>query len=129
MLPEQLREKGATVDVIPVYRTIAPEADLNRLKAHIESGAIDAVTFTSSSTVRNFVDMVGGVEQARRRRRSNRRLHRAYHGAHGGRVWIAGDDHAGGEYGAGIDASHCPVFQRRGTNRSVRVAVGMSGRN
>jgi uroporphyrinogen III methyltransferase/synthase len=65
-LPEQLRENGATVDVIPVYRTIAPEADLNRLKARIESGAIDAVTFTSSSTVRNFVDMVGGVEQARR---------------------------------------------------------------
>jgi uroporphyrinogen III methyltransferase/synthase len=66
MLPEQLREKGATVDVISVYRTIAPEVDLNRLKAHIESGVIDAVTFTSSSTVRNFVDMMGGVEQARR---------------------------------------------------------------
>ena len=62
-LPEQLRENGATVDVIPVYRTIAPEADLNRLKARIESGAIDAVTFTSSSTVRNFVDMVGGLNR------------------------------------------------------------------
>lgn len=66
ILPEQLREKGATVDVVPAYRTIAPAADLSRLREHIESGAIDAVTFTSSSTVRNFVEMIGGVEQARR---------------------------------------------------------------
>jgi uroporphyrinogen III methyltransferase / synthase len=65
-LPEQLRKKGATVDVIPVYRTIAPAADLSRLREYFESGAIDAVTFTSSSTVRNFVEMIGGVEQARR---------------------------------------------------------------
>jgi len=66
MLPEQLREKGAIVDVIPVYRTIAPTADLSRLTELIESGIIDVVTFTSSSTVRNFVDMLGGIEQARR---------------------------------------------------------------
>jgi uroporphyrinogen III methyltransferase/synthase len=66
ILPQQLREKGATVDVVAVYRTIAPEADLNRLREQIESGGIDAVTFTSSSTVRNFVDMVGGMEQAKR---------------------------------------------------------------
>lgn len=66
ILPQQLREKGATVDVLAVYRTIAPEADLSRLREQIESGGIDAVTFTSSSTVRNFVDMVGGMEQAKR---------------------------------------------------------------
>ena len=65
-LPEQLRKKGATVDVIPVYRTIAPAADLSRLREYFESGDIDAVTFTSSSTVRNFVEMIGGIEQARR---------------------------------------------------------------
>jgi uroporphyrinogen III methyltransferase/synthase len=66
ILPEQLRGMGATVDVIPVYRTIAPTADLSRLAGEIESGHIDVVTFTSSSTVRNFVEMVGGTDEARR---------------------------------------------------------------
>jgi uroporphyrinogen III methyltransferase/synthase len=66
ILPEQLRRMGAEVDVIAVYRTIAPAADLSRLTELIEAGKIDVVTFTSSSTVRNFVEMVGGAEQARR---------------------------------------------------------------
>jgi uroporphyrinogen III methyltransferase/synthase len=66
ILPEQLRVMGATVDVVPVYRTVAPAADLSRLKEQIEAGTIDVVTFTSSSTVRNFVDMVGGADEARR---------------------------------------------------------------
>lgn len=66
ILPEQLRVMGATVDVVPVYRTVAPAADLSRLKEQIGAGTIDVVTFTSSSTVRNFVDMVGGVDEARR---------------------------------------------------------------
>ena len=66
ILPERLRRMDAEVDVVVVYRTIAPAADLSRLMEQIEAGRIDVVTFTSSSTVRNFVDMVGGAEQARR---------------------------------------------------------------
>jgi uroporphyrinogen III methyltransferase/synthase len=66
VLPEQLRLKGATVDVIPVYRTVMPESDLSRLKEQIEAGAIDVVTFTSSSTVSNFVELLGGAAEARR---------------------------------------------------------------
>jgi uroporphyrinogen III methyltransferase/synthase len=66
MLPEQLRMKGATVDVVPVYRTVVPEAGLSRLKQQIQAGAIDVVTFTSSSTVSNFVELIGGREEARR---------------------------------------------------------------
>ena len=66
ILPEQLRNMGANVDVVPVYRTIAPTADLSDLKEQLESGSIDVVTFTSSSTVRNFVDMIGGSGEARR---------------------------------------------------------------
>src|SRR4029079_6013357 len=38
MLPEQLRLKGATVDVIPVYRTVLPESGLSRLKEQILAG-------------------------------------------------------------------------------------------
>lgn len=66
ILPEQLRERGALVDVIPVYRTIVPTGDLHALEQQIGEGRIDAVTFTSSSTVRNFVELTGGAEKARR---------------------------------------------------------------
>jgi uroporphyrinogen III methyltransferase/synthase len=66
ILPDQLRLKGASVDVIPVYRTVAPTAGLSRLKEQLQAGVIDVITFTSSSTVTNFVDMMGGGEEARR---------------------------------------------------------------
>jgi uroporphyrinogen III methyltransferase/synthase len=61
ILPEQLRELGATVDVIPVYRTIAPTTDVVSLTQQFHNGEVAAVTFTSSSTVRNFVELLGGV--------------------------------------------------------------------
>jgi len=66
ILPERLTEMGARVDVIPVYRTVAPTAALDWFKEEIESGRIHMVTFTSSSTVRNFVELMGGVEAATR---------------------------------------------------------------
>ena len=66
LLPEQLRLKGALVDVVPVYRTVLPEADLSRLKEQIQAGLIDVITFTSSSTVSNFVELIGGAEEVRR---------------------------------------------------------------
>jgi uroporphyrinogen III methyltransferase/synthase len=54
-LPEGLRDAGAaTVDVIPLYRTVAdvPDGD--------DALAADLVTFTSSSTVRFFTVAFGG---------------------------------------------------------------------
>ncbi|HEV8304002.1 MAG TPA: uroporphyrinogen-III synthase [Gemmatimonadales bacterium] len=54
-----LRAHGAGVDVVPVYRTVPVQADLGGLAAELAAGRIDAVTFTSSSTVRSFVDLVG----------------------------------------------------------------------
>ncbi|HEV8382817.1 MAG TPA: uroporphyrinogen-III synthase [Gemmatimonadales bacterium] len=54
-----LREHGADVEAIAVYRTVPVTADLSGLAADITRGRIDAVTFTSSSTVRSFVDLVG----------------------------------------------------------------------
>jgi uroporphyrinogen III methyltransferase / synthase len=66
ILPERLREMGAEVDVVSVYRTVVPAAALDALKQEVEGGRIDVVTFTSSSTVRNFVELVGGAEAARR---------------------------------------------------------------
>jgi uroporphyrinogen III methyltransferase / synthase len=47
------------VDVIPVYRTVPALGDGAALAQEILAGRIDAVTFTSSSTVHSFVQSVG----------------------------------------------------------------------
>jgi uroporphyrinogen III methyltransferase/synthase len=65
MLPEQLRALGASVDVIPVYRTIAPAVDVASLSQQFHEGRVAVVTFTSSSTVRNFVEVFGGRDAIR----------------------------------------------------------------
>lgn len=58
-LPELLRSAGAEVDVAPAYRTVVPEGDTaGRLREAL--GRADGVTFTSSSTVRNLVALLGG---------------------------------------------------------------------
>jgi uroporphyrinogen III methyltransferase / synthase len=58
-LPAGLARLGALVDVIPVYETVRAATDGAGLARAIEAGTIDAITFTSSSTVRHFVDLVG----------------------------------------------------------------------
>ena len=58
-LPDGLRALGALVNVLPVYETIQATGDASGLAAEILAGAIDAITFTSSSTVRGFVESVG----------------------------------------------------------------------
>ncbi|KKM08728.1 HemD protein [Clostridiales bacterium PH28_bin88] len=62
LLPEALREMGAIVDEVVAYRTIKGRGDTQRLKEMLRGGSIHAVTFTSSSTARNFVDMLGREE-------------------------------------------------------------------
>ncbi len=59
-LPDGLRGLGALVDVIAVYETIRETGDGRKLAAEILAGTIDVVTFTSSSTVRGFAELVGG---------------------------------------------------------------------
>lgn len=54
VLIRTLRQWGATVDVVEAYRTVAPSADAAPLRAMLLSGEIDMITFTSSSTVKNF---------------------------------------------------------------------------
>jgi uroporphyrinogen III methyltransferase/synthase len=54
-LPKALEEAGARVDVVPAYRTVAPQtSERGRVEAMLTGGAIDCITFTSSSTVANF---------------------------------------------------------------------------
>jgi uroporphyrinogen III methyltransferase / synthase len=60
VLPETLRAKGAEVDVVEAYRTLPPlEEEVERIRRVVSEGEVDVVTFTSSSTVRNLVDVLG----------------------------------------------------------------------
>lgn len=59
VLPDGLTELGAIVTVIDAYRSIQDGAGSKRLKRAIESGTTSIVTFTSASSVRNYVDLVG----------------------------------------------------------------------
>ncbi len=65
-LPDGLRALGAVVDVIPVYRTVAAAGNGADLAAQLLAGRVDAVTFTSSSTVQHFVELVGREAAASR---------------------------------------------------------------
>jgi uroporphyrinogen III methyltransferase / synthase len=58
-LPDGLRAAGAVVDVIPVYETVREPGDGRALATALLAGEIDVVTFTSSSTVRGFAELVG----------------------------------------------------------------------
>lgn len=62
LLPVQLREFGARVDVVTVYRTVVPTTDITSLVQQLREGRIAVVTFASSSTVRHFVELLGGRE-------------------------------------------------------------------
>jgi uroporphyrinogen III methyltransferase/synthase len=52
-----LRRLGAQVTEVPAYSTRRAEAGTARLREALAAGAIDAVTFTSSSTARNFAEL------------------------------------------------------------------------
>ena len=60
-LPDGLRQMGAAVTEISAYHTAIPADAAAVAKETLASGTIDAVTFTSSSTVRNLVSMLGGA--------------------------------------------------------------------
>ncbi|MBA4371029.1 MAG: uroporphyrinogen-III C-methyltransferase [Coriobacteriaceae bacterium] len=67
VLPDTLRERGCTVDVVPTYRTVLGAAEPSVIE-RIAEGSVDAVTFTSSSTVKNFMKMLEGTPAAERAR-------------------------------------------------------------
>ena len=56
VLPDGLRAKEWIVDVVEAYRTIAPAIDERQRR---EIACCDIVTFTSPSTVHNFVELLG----------------------------------------------------------------------
>ena len=59
VVPDALRARGAEVDVVPVYETVVELLDQEQIAA---VAAADFITFTSASTVRNFLASVGGTD-------------------------------------------------------------------
>jgi uroporphyrinogen-III synthase len=63
VIPEELRDAGAEVDVVEAYETVVPEKSRTRLRALMKTKARrpHLVTFTSSSTAKNFAALLGRV--------------------------------------------------------------------
>ena len=59
ILPGELARMGMKVDVIPVYKAVRPDTDSLRLIQMLRDREIDVVTFTSSSCVKNFLEIIG----------------------------------------------------------------------
>lgn len=62
VIPDSLRARGIEVDVIDAYRTEIPHESVSQVRELFAGGdgkpALDAATFTSSSTVENFLDLL-----------------------------------------------------------------------
>jgi uroporphyrinogen III methyltransferase / synthase len=60
VFPAGLSERGYEVEVLSVYRTVTATPD-PAVVDRVRGGAVDALTFTSSSTVTNLCDLLGAV--------------------------------------------------------------------
>lgn len=69
VLPHELRRSGAKVDVVEAYETVVPASSRTRLRALLSDARRRprVITFTSSSTVRNFVALLGARRHLGRR--------------------------------------------------------------
>lgn len=59
LLPEALRAAGATVDELTAYVAVTETSSAEMLRRLIAGRELDWITFTSSSTVRSFVELAG----------------------------------------------------------------------
>ena len=61
VIPRELRRAGASVKVVEAYETVVPQSSAKRLRALLatKNRRPHVITFTSSSTVRNFVRLLG----------------------------------------------------------------------
>jgi uroporphyrinogen III methyltransferase/synthase len=58
-LPDGLRNLGAHVDAVETYQTVKPDVDRAAVILLFKQNRIDAITFTSSSTVSNLAELAG----------------------------------------------------------------------
>ncbi len=63
VIPRELRKMGAQVDVVEAYETLVPASSRARLRSIMKDPKRrpHVITFTSSSTVKNFVALLGGL--------------------------------------------------------------------
>jgi uroporphyrinogen-III synthase len=63
VIPEELRAAGAEVEVVEAYETVIPKKSRERLRALMKDSTRrpQLVTFTSSSTARNFAELLGSI--------------------------------------------------------------------
>jgi uroporphyrinogen-III synthase len=71
VIPRELRSLGALVDVVEAYETVIPESSRTKLRTILKDAKRrpHVITFTSSSTVRNFVALLGKNMSRRRPRK------------------------------------------------------------
>jgi uroporphyrinogen-III synthase len=65
VIPRELRRAGAQVEVVEAYETVIPSSSRVRLRSALanQRGRPHVITFTSSSTVRNFVALMGSRDK------------------------------------------------------------------
>lgn len=67
VIPDSLRARGIDVDVIDAYRTEIPQESVSRVRELFagseQKAPLDAATFTSSSTVENFLELMREAER------------------------------------------------------------------
>jgi uroporphyrinogen-III synthase len=61
VIPRELRKAGAHIDVVEAYETVVPQSSRRKLQAALKNPdqRPNVVTFTSSSTVKNFMELLG----------------------------------------------------------------------
>ncbi len=62
ILPDELRNMGAQVDEVTAYKTVEDRDNASTVADQLREGGIDLVTFTSSSTVTNFMALLPAGE-------------------------------------------------------------------
>ena len=80
VIPRELRKAGAQVDVTEAYETVVPKSSQRRLRAVLAGKRKPhAITFTSSSTVKNFISLLGvrGARAALKKSAPHHRVHSA----------------------------------------------------
>jgi uroporphyrinogen-III synthase len=69
VIPRELRKAGAQVEVVEAYETVIPKSSRTRLRAALKTKnkRPDVITFTSSSTAKNFVSLLGSTRSRKQR--------------------------------------------------------------
>jgi uroporphyrinogen III methyltransferase/synthase len=63
VIVEKMIEKGASINAVTAYQTQMEDSDAININELLKKNGIDIITFTSSSTVRNFIQLTENFVQ------------------------------------------------------------------